>query len=64
MRKNGKRKTGYVIPSHVDGCPVTQGSQDVTVVKGEEWLLLVPIDEEDDRLWEYSLTTGRIIKTR
>jgi hypothetical protein len=59
---NARRATSSRVT--VDGCPVTQGSQDVTVVKGEEWLLLVPIDEEDDRLWEYSLTTGRIIKTR
>jgi len=33
-------------------------------VKGERWQTMVPIDEQDERLWEFSLDSGRIIRTK
>ena len=36
---------------------------DPLTMQGEEWVTLVPEDSEDERLWEFSLTTGRLIQT-
>lgn len=35
----------------------------VAMIRGEEWVTLAPEDEGDDRLWEFSLKTGRIVQT-
>lgn len=36
---------------------------DPLTVNGEDWVTLVPEDTDDERLWEFSLTTGRTIQT-
>lgn len=47
-------------PAEIEGTPV-EVMGDPLSVNGEEWVTLVPGDE-DDRLWEFSLTTGRIVR--
>jgi hypothetical protein len=46
-------------PTHVEGCEVYVCG-DPLEFRGEEWVTLSPEDETDERLWEFSLTTGRI----
>lgn len=50
-------------PRHVDGTPVTPSGEPL-ISRGVTWVTLVPDDDDDDRLWEWSPTTGRIIQTR
>ncbi len=57
------RDSGIVHPVTINGVRVEQQG-DVLTVRGEEWLTLVPEDDNDERVWEYSLTTGRIMQTR
>lgn len=49
-------------PTRIGDCEVYANGDPLTV-NGEEWLTLCPEDGEDERLWEFSLTTGRIIQT-
>lgn len=49
-------------PTEVDGTPVSALDDRPMVHAGEEWLTLVP-EGDDDRLWEFSVTTGRIVRT-
>lgn len=51
------------LPQEIDGVPV-QASGRPLKVKGEVWQTMIAEDEFDDRIWEFSLTTGRIIRTR
>lgn len=43
------------VPVEVIGNPI--------LVNGEEWVTLMP-GEGDDRLWEFSLTTGRTVQVQ
>lgn len=49
------------IPEYVEGMLVSRVGP-VQMVRGEAWVTLLPEDDEDSRIWEYSLTTGRILK--
>lgn len=49
-------------PAHIDGTPV-EALPTVLEANGEKWVTLMP-PGDDDRLWEFSLTTGRIIQTQ
>lgn len=49
-------------PTTVSGCEVYVCGDPLTV-KGEDWVTLAPEDGEDERLWEFSLTTGRTVQT-
>ena len=60
---SGTRKKQYSIPATVNGVSV-EPSGDLLRVKGEVWVTLAPCDETDSRLWEFSLTTGRTIRTK
>lgn len=53
----------FTPPSTVQGVPVTAGDE-VAVFRGEEWVTLGPEAEDDERIWEFSLSTGKIIQTR
>lgn len=53
--------THFKPPAEVDGAPVEAHLDDTLETLGEVWVTLVPEDEHDERLWEFSLTTGRII---
>ena len=46
-------------PSKVDGVAVEVMGEPLAV-NGEQWVTLVP-EGDDERLWEWSLTTGRLI---
>jgi hypothetical protein len=61
-KKMTKTKT-HKPPSEVYGTPVYQ-SGDPLEVNGESWVTLVPEDDKDERIWEFSVTTGRLMKTR
>lgn len=59
----GHIKSYRPLPQEIDGVPV-QASGRALKVKGEVWQTMIAEDEFDDRIWEFSLTTGRIIRTR
>jgi hypothetical protein len=49
-----------------DGTAVEVLDDDPIEVNGETWLTLLPVEslhEGDERLWEFSTTTGRIVQT-
>jgi len=50
------------IPKEIDGVEVEKVDEPM-VVKGEKWVTLVPKNENDFRVWEFSLTSGRVIQT-
>jgi hypothetical protein len=52
----------YQPPSTVAGTTVEVMGEPLDF-QGERWVTLVP-PGDDDRLWEWSLTTGRLIQTR
>jgi hypothetical protein len=47
----------------VAGVPVETHGPAIEV-RGEQWITLIPKDIDDERLWEFSLTTGRLVSTR
>lgn len=49
-------------PTAVGGTPVTAWTDRPLKSGGEVWVTLVPDEEDDERLWEWSLTTGRLIE--
>jgi hypothetical protein len=58
-----KRKS-YPVPKRIGTVRVISVGEPL-LAKGEKWITMIPADyEEDDRLWEFSITTGRIIQTR
>lgn len=50
-------------PKAIDGVSVACHG-DLMALRGEEWMTMAPEDEGDDRLWEFSITTGRILRMR
>ncbi len=54
--KTPERK--FTAPDNVQGTPVFKGSE--MVMRGEIWVTLLPEQEADQRIWEYSLTTGKL----
>jgi hypothetical protein len=50
-------------PAKIGGTPVRpiQGSE--VYYNEQTWITLIPSEGEDSRVWEFSLTTGRIIQT-
>jgi len=51
------------VPEQIDGEPVCQSGKPL-LHRGENWVTLVPEDDDDERIWEFSLTSGRLIQTR
>jgi len=49
-------------PTTIGDCEVYVCGNPMTMM-GEEWVTLSPEDETDERLWEFSLTTGRTVQT-
>lgn len=50
-------------PAMIDGAPVTRMTNSETEYRGQTWITLIPSEGEDSRIWEFSLTTGKIIQT-
>lgn len=50
-------------PATVAGVPVYQSGEALEYL-GNRWVTLAPEDAEDDRIWEFSLTSGRLVRTR
>lgn len=49
-------------PPEYIGTTKVEVLNDPLTVNGEEWVTLMPADDpEDERLWEFSLTTGRAL---
>ncbi len=59
-----KPKRIYRAPKHVCGARVRVSGNAPLLFKGELWKTLVPVDPADDSLWEFSLTSGRILRVR
>lgn len=55
----GRDGETYPPPTTIDGSRVTPMGNPLDY-SGETWVTLVPGDD-DDRIWEWSLTTGRLI---
>lgn len=53
--------TDHLIPHQVDGTPVFRRDT-IVEIGGQRWVTLIPEDGGDDRLWEFSLTTGRVLR--
>jgi hypothetical protein len=51
-------------PHDVKGTPVEALMNSKKPYQGEEWVTLIPLGEEDPRLWEFSLTSGRVIQKK
>ena len=56
-------KTHNTPPRRIAGVLVEVHGDQIMELKGERWVTLIPKDEYDDRIWEFSLTSGRIIQT-
>jgi hypothetical protein len=55
---------GIQPPTKINGVKVLPLTGSEQEFKGETWITLIPTDEEDVRIWEFSRTTGRIIQTK
>ena len=57
-------------PSEINGAAVkvcgspAQVISDPLTARNETFVTVGPTAEDDERLWEFSLTTGRLIQTR
>ena len=63
MKRTGTNAIHGNAPSEIAGIPVEANGEPM-LLHGETWITMIPVNADDDRLWEYSLTTGRIVKTR
>jgi hypothetical protein len=64
MKERNRRRKSYPVPKRIGTVRVIPSGEPL-LVRGEKWITMVPEDyEENDRLWEFSTTTGRIIQTR
>lgn len=51
-------------PTEIDGTPVYLLDPDHSLeFDGERWFTMLPEDYEDERIWEWSATTGRVLLT-
>lgn len=50
-------------PTTISGVQVSV-TGDPMYLNGETWLTLTPDEDGDNRLWEFSTTTGRLVKTQ
>lgn len=51
------------VPNAISGVPVEQSGKPLEV-KGQRWVTLIPVDDYDERIWEFCLDSGRIIQTK
>lgn len=56
-------KRQHTPPTSVDGVRVERRDEELEW-GGEIWVTLVPVRTDDRRIWEFSLTTGRLVLTR
>lgn len=52
----------YKPPTEWDGVQVEFVGQ-VMTIDGESWLSLYSVEDDDPRVWEFSLTHGRTVRT-
>lgn len=51
------------LPKEIDGVEVEPVGKEIEM-HGEVWRTMLPVDDDDRSIWEFSLTTGRIVKTQ
>ena len=56
-------KTRHVPPEWIGDVKVERIGDEL-VVWGQTWVTLASAEEGDERIWEFSLTTGDLIRTR
>lgn len=52
-----------VPPEKIKGVPVRAIPGTETEYNNQTWITLIPSEGEDSRIWEFSLTTGKIVQT-
>lgn len=59
-----RRTDEHEIPAEIAGTPVVVVG-DPMEVHGGKWVTLIPDvpDEDDPRIWEFDLRTGRVLRT-
>ena len=57
------KKDEHKPPERVGGVRV-EAYEDIAEFRGERWVTLSPVDEDVHKLWEFSITSGRIIQTQ
>ena len=57
------KKPLHTLPTEINGTPVTRLSKTEIEFNGQTWIMLIPSEGEDSRIWEFSLTTGKIVQT-
>jgi len=50
-------------PAQINGIPVTRLSKSETEFNNQIWVSLIPSEGNDSRIWEFSLTTGKIVQS-
>ena len=57
----------HKLPTEINGLQVKQEGHPFTIdngkLKGEKFISLVPIDEDNHSRWEFQISTGRAIHT-
>lgn len=49
------------IPTKIEGIKVIPQSDEGLEVRGQIWFTMVPEDDSIRRMWEFSISTGRIL---
>lgn len=60
---NTKHTPKHAVPTHIDGVDVHVVGGEPAFIEGRQWMTLAPLDETDERLWEWSPDTGEVIQT-
>lgn len=63
MRQKKTLSETHAPPAYIHGAKIIILKDSQREYKGELWVTLLPEDEADDRIWEFSLTTGWLLKT-
>ena len=50
-------------PREIDGTRVEYNVSTKTEFRGQTWITILPSDDTDPRVWEYSLTSGKLLRT-
>lgn len=61
--KNSKKATKPTPPETIEGVKVHAIPGSEVHYMGQVWVTMIPSEGEDSRIWEFSLTTGRIFQT-
>lgn len=57
------KPVNHMPPEEIRGVPVRAIPGTETEYNNQTWITLIPSEGEDSRIWEFSLTTGKIVQT-